>query len=381
MKTVLLIQAIVLLLCLCHCNCKKHKSKYSEEANEVKPSEIPQPVEPVEKYDPDFRTIRKPYRMAKLNMVWSKAVHRLTEPKLKSLFTELKIQDKEELNWKQLGGQHKDKDGLKEAELRQKLIGIMSTYGLLEHFDDTQDPEKYKHHKAYSGRVEKTNYQNKSLFKDKKLNKLWEKAEVSGFTPEELNALKEEFMHHQDKVDLYYTLLDNVNNGRDKHQNAVNEDEQENFNEIEAEESNDVEVNPNDKNNNYLNDANLLRAKHQEIRDNYDRLERVAARGPNSQDFIEPKVQGLWKMAASSNFSATELASLKVELLHYESRLLKLRHLHAENALNREKYKEAHHGPKHDKYASMDEHIKKQSRKVEKLQEHLEEKIYKHMEL
>lgn len=51
---------------------------------------------------------------------------------------------------------------------------------------------------------------NKSLFKDKKLNKLWEKAEISGFTPEELKALKEEFQHHQDKVDMYYSLLENI---------------------------------------------------------------------------------------------------------------------------------------------------------------------------
>ncbi|XP_037026290.1 alpha-2-macroglobulin receptor-associated protein [Bradysia coprophila] len=375
MNKVLLVQTLlVLVLSLSYCSCKKQKSKYSAEANHA--------YEPTEKYDPDFRTLQKPYRMAKLNLVWSKAVHRLTEPKLKSLFSELKIQDKEELNWKQSGGQHKDKDGLKEAELRKKLVGIMSTYGLLEHFDDTQDPEKYKHHKAYSGPVENTNYKNKSLFKDKKLNKLWEKAEVSGFTPEELNALKEEFTHHQEKVDLYYNLLDTVSSGKqDYHENAVNEDELDKFNEIMAEETNEVEIKPNVKNNNYLDSANLLRSKHQDIRDNFDRLERVAVKGPNSQEFIEPKVQGLWRMASTSNFTVDELASLKVELLHYESRLLKLRHLHAEHALNREKYKEAHHGSKHDKYASMDDHIKKQSRKVEKLQEHLEQKIFKHYEL
>lgn len=84
----------------------------------------------------------------------------------------------------------------------------MSTYGLLEHFDDTQDPEKYKHHKAYQGSVD--DYLNKSLFKDKKLNKLWEKAEMSGFTPEELKALKEEFHHHQEKVDVYLNILENI---------------------------------------------------------------------------------------------------------------------------------------------------------------------------
>lgn len=61
---------------------------------------------------------------------------------------DLKIHDKEEIQWKQLSSQHKDKDGLKEAELRKKLIGIMSTYDLLEHFDDTQDPAKTKEYRV-----------------------------------------------------------------------------------------------------------------------------------------------------------------------------------------------------------------------------------------
>lgn len=49
-----------------HCDGKK-KNKYSAEMN------IPQP--PTEKYDPDFRKLQRPFRMAKLNLVWSKAVH------------------------------------------------------------------------------------------------------------------------------------------------------------------------------------------------------------------------------------------------------------------------------------------------------------------
>lgn len=61
---------------------------------------------------------------------------------------ELKIHDKEEIAWKQLNSQHKDKDGLKENELRQKLIGIMSSYDLLEHFEDTQDVDKTKPYKV-----------------------------------------------------------------------------------------------------------------------------------------------------------------------------------------------------------------------------------------
>lgn len=130
-----------------------------------------------------------------------------------------------------------------------------------------------------------------------------------------------------------------------------------------------------------MDEANLLRDKHRDLRDNFDRLERIAARAPNSEDFIEPKVQSLWRVASAGNFSVDELASLRVELLHFESRLLKLRHLHAEQALNVEKYKDAVHQSKHDKYASMDEHIKKQLRKVEKMQVLLEERIFLHSEL
>lgn len=120
----------------------------------------------------------------------------------------MKIHDKEELAYKQ--SKSKDTEGLEEANLRKKLIGIMSTYGILEHFDETQDPEKYKHHKAYSGKVSDHKYKGKKVFKDSKLNKLWEKAEVSGFDPTELTALRLELEHHQEKIDLYYSLLDKI---------------------------------------------------------------------------------------------------------------------------------------------------------------------------
>lgn len=66
-----------------------------------------------------------------------------------------------------------------------------------------------------------------------------------------------------------------------------------------------------------MNEANLLREKHRHIRDNFDRLERMSARGPNNQEFIEPKVQGLWRIATKSNFTTDELASLKVHFFFY----------------------------------------------------------------
>lgn len=122
-----------------------------------------------------------------------------------------------------------------------------------------------------------------------------------------------------------------------------------------------------------------MRDKHREIRDNLDRLERVVGKATNSSDFIEPKVQGLWRIALESNFTAEQLASIKVELHHFESRFLKLRQMHAEHALSLEKYK---HGDKHyEKLEELEGKIKKQSRKVEKLQEDLEKRLRIHSEL
>ncbi|OWR50218.1 hypothetical protein KGM_210738 [Danaus plexippus plexippus] len=221
---------------------------------------------------------------------------------------------------------------------------------------------------------------NKSLFKDKKLNILWAKAEASGFTNEELSALKEEFMHHQEKIDQYYDLLVNIDvEPKDGYKNAVNDDEIEKFNEINFEKDNNEEFNKD-----YVDKANLVREKHRGLRDGYDRLQRIAARGPTNREFIEPKVQGLWKIATAANFTVDELASLKVELQHYENRLLKLRTLHADHVSNLGKHhsKVAAAGDKMDYFADQQQMIKKHTLKVEKLHQDIESRIMaRHTEL
>lgn len=143
-----------------------------------------------------------------------------------------------------------------------------------------------------------------------------------------------------------------------------------------------LEKKPDDKHQEYISKTNEVREKHREIRDNADRLERLTAQGSNDSDFIEPKVQGLWRIAQAGNFSSDELASIKVELHHFESRFLKLRTMHAEHALTMEKNKSIKPGDKHyDRIEEMEVKIKKQSRKVEKIQEDLEKKLLKHTEL
>lgn len=149
-------------------------------------------------------------------------------------------------------------------------------------------------------------YINKSLFKDKKLNKLWEKALLAGFSKDELSALKEEFHHHQDKVDQYYQLLYDI-------KKQVTVEQQEESKEIYNVYINllkntrffvDSVDNTLDKFNNietleergehkdYLNRANMIRKQHRDIKDGYDHLDKLAASGPASREFVEPQVHG-----------------------------------------------------------------------------------------
>merc|ERR1712117_804588 len=115
----------------------------------------------------------------------------------KGLDGELKTQDKHELTLKRVRAEQGDKDGAMEAEVRKAFTGIMNTYGLAgaskADGDDLSKSGQKLHH---------------VMFKDKKLNRLWEKAEKAGLTEEERQSLKQEFIHHQEKMDEYHKLLD-----------------------------------------------------------------------------------------------------------------------------------------------------------------------------
>ena len=51
-----------------------------------------------------------------------------------------------------------------------------------------------------------------------------------------------------------------------------------------------------------------------EIRNGFDRLDRLTAKGPNHKEFVEPKIQGLWRIVLQSEFSPEERSSLKVDI-------------------------------------------------------------------
>ncbi|XP_066149520.1 alpha-2-macroglobulin receptor-associated protein [Euwallacea fornicatus] len=360
-------------------------NKYSKDANfHNKPQTNVNTSQDTFKPGDDLRPITlrhldRPFRMAKLNLLWSKAIYRLTDSKLTSIFGELKLHDKEEITWKHLRAEGKDKDGLKEAQLRDKLKMIMTNYGLLDQMDDMDNDQKVHPYKALNEASDK--HVNKSLFKDKKLNKLWEKAVMAGFSKAELSALHEEFQHHQDKIDQYYSLLYKVKGDpneqiEEREQNSLDES-LDKYNQIEVLE----EKQPNKD---YLDKVNLIRDQHRQLKDGYDHLDKLASSGPASKEFVEPKVQGLWRIALESNFSTAELQSLKAELLHYENRLLKLRHMQVEHAINEEKHnkKQKFSGEKSHGHKMMEDNIKKHARKVDKIHLDIETKIMqKHIEL
>lgn len=89
----------------------------------------------------------------------------LNEAKLKALYHDLKTQDKQEIAFKKIKAQGKDKDGLQEAALRTQLAGIVERFGLAASF-----PE----HKTNADDEHKIDL----MFKDKKLNKLWKKVQI-----------------------------------------------------------------------------------------------------------------------------------------------------------------------------------------------------------
>ena len=140
----------------------------------------------------NYASLENPFRMQKCNLAWDKARTKpLQEAKLKLLYYELKLQDKEEIALKKLKSEMGDKDGLREADVRKKFNGILNSYGLKKQ-DSSSETEDLK--------------LNHRLFKDKKLDRLWEKAHQAGLDGDELMLLKKEFQHHQDKVDEYHRL-------------------------------------------------------------------------------------------------------------------------------------------------------------------------------
>lgn len=56
----------------------------------------------------------------------------------------------------------------------------------------------------------------------------------------------------------------------------------------------------------------LFRNRINDIKDSFDRLHRLSLTGPNSEEFVETKVQEIWIKAQETNFNKDELQLLHV---------------------------------------------------------------------
>ena len=150
----MVVRGVAVVLLLSSIQGAKEGGKYSQAANQQIYPDDKSPIL-------NFGAVKEPFRMSKVNLLWEKAKSKgLVEGKLEQLYSQLKVQDKDELTLKKLRAEGSDKEGVKEAEVRRRFAGIMESFGLA------------------GGQVEAREAGEdtpKALFRDKKLVRLWEK--------------------------------------------------------------------------------------------------------------------------------------------------------------------------------------------------------------
>lgn len=290
------------------------------------------------------------FRIVKLNQVWEKAQRlHLSAVKVAELHSDLKIQEKDELNWKKLKAEGLDEDGEKEAKLRRNLNVILAKYGL----------DGKKEAQVGDGNYIKGGTEN-DVLDDPRLDKLWNKAKTSGkFSEEELEKLWREFKHHKEKTHEYNLLLDTVSRTEEIHKNVISPSE-------------------------YEVKEEVLHGKHTELKDKlrsinqgFERIRKLSHEGFEvAADFEEPRVNDLWDMAKMANFTETELESFKEELKHFEAKVEKHQHYQKQLEISHEKLK-------HVEKTGDKEHLLRNKEKYTMLAEKTKElgyKVKKHLQ-
>ncbi|KAG9275647.1 alpha-2-macroglobulin receptor-associated protein [Astyanax mexicanus] len=306
--------------------------KYSKEMNEQKVSK-------------EGKTAVE-FRIAKLNQVWEKANRMQLAPvRLSELHSDLKIQEKDELQWKKLKAEGLDEDGEREAKLRRNFNIILAKYGMDGKKDNRAlDSNNLKDHDVREG----------DMFDDPRLNKLWNKAKISGkFSEEELQSLRREFQHHKDKIHEYNIVMDTVSRTEEIHKNVISTVEGEGKQSALHEKHSD------------------LKQRMRDLNQGFERLRRISHEGfSTDNEFKEPRVIELWEMARRSNLSEDELDSLKEELRHFETKVEKHQHY-------QEQLEYSHQKLQHVESLGDKEHIMRHKEKYNNLAEKAREMGYK----
>ncbi|XP_012692384.1 alpha-2-macroglobulin receptor-associated protein [Clupea harengus] len=292
------------------------------------------------------------FRIAKLNQVWEKAIRMQMPPvRQAELHSDLKIQEKDELQWKKHKAEGLDENGEREAKLRRNFNVILAKYGMDGKKDTrTLENNNLKDHDIREGDV----------FEDPRLDKLWNKAKSSGkFSEDELQSLRREFQHHKDKIHDYNIFMDTVTRTEEIHKNVISPLE------------GDV------KEHAVHQKHTELKQKMRELNNGFERLRKISHEGfSEDSEFREPRVIELWEMARTANLTEDELDSLKEELKHFETKVEKHQHYQEQLELSHQKLQ-------HVEALGDKEHIMRNKEKYNSLAEKTREmgyKMKKHMQ-
>ncbi|XP_061536421.1 alpha-2-macroglobulin receptor-associated protein isoform X3 [Phycodurus eques] len=275
----------------------------------------------------------------------------LSPVKQAELHSDLKIQEKTELQWKKLKFEGLDENGEKEAQIRRNFNVILAKYGM----DGKRDTRPLE-----SNSLKDHDIKDGDVFEDPKLDKLWNTAKSSGkFSEEELLSLKREFQHHKDKVHEYSILMDTVSRTEEIHKNVISP------------------LEGDGKEQEVQQKHTELKQKMRDLNQGFERLRKLSHEGfTEDSEFREPRVIELWEAAKRANISNDELDSLKEELHHFETKVEK--HSHYQEQLDLSHQKLQHVAAFGDK-----EHIKRNQEKYNTLAEKTREmgyKMKKHMQ-
>lgn len=309
------------------------------------------------------------FKINKLNLVWTKAQHTLGPTKLKSLKEDLLKHELDEVSLKRMKAHNQDKDGLFEAAVRKKLLNLLSKYAIERYIDDIHPIPEHKKHIHDSKDPDKDS---KPVFRDAKLDKLWKKAEKSGFTQEQLMILHEEFENHQKKLDHHYDTSDHIE-GIHREKSLEHQETWENSLENEIDHSPKSKMHTESQSAKKARlDNNIhqsLKEKHKEIKEGYAKLhKKIVDKTVNDQPYEESPVNQLWVQAIQANFTDDELSMLREDLENYQIRLQKLKHF--QNQL--ERHKVASSAKESKSYMEDDHETKHVRKRVEELTRHVE---------
>ncbi|RUS72670.1 hypothetical protein EGW08_019566 [Elysia chlorotica] len=345
-------RALILSSIICVLIIYTNASKYSKSAND----------------DIDYEREEKPFRMKKVNLLWTKGKKKLSSRKLADLYAELSVHDKYEAHLKKIRAANKDEDGTLEAKVMKSYALIVDHFGL----DDSLPSGKNKHINEIP--FEEEEYTGKEIqFQDRKLQSMWRKAQESGFSQSDLQMLREEFQHQQIKVNELNFLMAELGADPDLLEDA---DPYENvvWPDIKMKEQLSEEK---------LKESNVtlkLKENHGKVKAGYQKLEDlISSVGVPEPVFTDDRINNLWAMAKKTDWSMNELNSFKEELKHFEHRLSKLSYYKdqldgSEDAITRMKEKGLEIPEKHQKLMEKNEFL---DRTVNKLYTDLKSRINK----